>query len=82
MRVTVCFLGPLADAAGTGEMALQLAGPATLAGLFAALPPALAEALATPRIKLAVNGALVTGDGMLALADGDELAFLPPVSGG
>ncbi|HZU64705.1 MAG TPA: MoaD/ThiS family protein [Novosphingobium sp.] len=72
------FLGRLADLAGVGEQAV-LPGP--LADVLAGLAPALAEALLAPRIRLALNGALVAPVG-LVLAEGDELAFLPPVSGG
>ena len=41
----------------------------------------LAEALSEPRVKLALNGTLVARDALL-VTPGDELAFLPPVSGG
>jgi molybdopterin synthase sulfur carrier subunit len=38
--------------------------------------------LSGERIKLAVNGVLVSDLASLVVKDGDELAFLPPVSGG
>ena len=72
------FLGRLADVAGGAEREVA---PGALADVLAALPPALAGALADPRLKCALNGALVGREG-LVLAPGDELAFLPPVSGG
>ena len=34
------------------------------------------------RIRLAVNGTLVSDRAAVVLGEGDELAFLPPVSGG
>ena len=74
------FLGRLADVAGADERAVAHAPD--LAALLAGLDTALAQALRDPRIKLAVNGRLVATHDALALADGDELAFLPPVSGG
>lgn len=75
------FLGRLEDLAGAPELVLPLAAPATLAEIVARLPAALAAALAGPKVRVALNGALVAPEG-LVLADGDELAFLPPVSGG
>lgn len=75
------FLGRLEDIAGAPACDLVLAGPTPLAQVLATLAPDLAEILAGPRIRLALNGQLVATAG-LVLADGDELAFLPPVSGG
>jgi len=75
------FLGRLEDLAGTAGLVCPLPGPTALADLLAGLPTALAEALRGPRVRLALNGMVVEAQG-LVLADGDELAFLPPVSGG
>lgn len=80
MAVRLVFLGRLEDAAGAAERELAVAGP--LAAILAALDPELAEVLSGTRIKLAVNGLLVADPAALVLNDGDELAFLPPVSGG
>lgn len=80
MAVRVVLLGKLADLAGAGELAL--AGPLGWAGLLAALPPALAEAAGDPRNRVAVNGALLADKSALQAQDGDEIALLPPVSGG
>lgn len=73
------FLGRLADVAGAGELSVS-AGP--VADVVAGLPIGLAAALLGPRVRMALNGALVTEAEGLVLAQGDELAFLPPVSGG
>lgn len=70
MAVRLVFLGRLADLSAPMEVA-----PGPLASL------ALPDGVLGPRVRLALNGALVSGQG-LVLADGDELAFLPPVSGG
>jgi molybdopterin synthase sulfur carrier subunit len=70
MAVTLVFLGRLADVSGPLQVA---AGP--LADLT------LPDGVLGPRVRLALNGVLVGPEG-LVLADGDELAFLPPVSGG
>ena len=74
------FLGKLADLAGAPS--LQLPAPLGWEGLQAALPPALAEALDDPRNRVALNGALIADKRSLQAAAGDEIALLPPVSGG
>ncbi len=76
------FLGRLEDLAGVGEMLVPLDGGQTLSGVLAGLPGDLAAALQGPKVKLAQNGALLPPGAEPVLADGDELAFLPPVSGG
>lgn len=75
------FLGRLEDLAGAPELRVPLSGPTPLAQVVAGLPAALVEALQGPRVRLALNGDLVGPEG-LSLGDEDELAFLPPVSGG
>jgi molybdopterin synthase sulfur carrier subunit len=78
----VLMLGRLRDVAGWRERTLD-APPATLSALRALLSaedPALGEALAGKGVQAAVNKALVRAD--TALAPGDEIAFLPPMSGG
>lgn len=76
MALTVLFLGRLQDAAGAAEQTVEYrADVATLIDSFGA---ELGEALRSPKVRAAVNGAL----GVTALNDGDEVAFLPPVSGG
>ena len=82
MVVKLVFLGRLEDLAGVGEMVLPLDGGQGLAYLLTGLPAPLADALRGPKVKLALNGALLPPGADPALADGDELAFLPPVSGG
>ena len=81
MRLTVLFFGMLKDVTGAAEDRLELPPGATLRTVFdhyAARYPRL-EGLAGS-IVLARNhtfAALAT-----PVADGDEVAFLPPVSGG
>lgn len=70
------FLGRLQDAAGAGERTVP-AQP-DVAALIASLEPELAAALRSDKVRIAVNGVL----GASALVDGDEIAFLPPLSGG
>jgi molybdopterin synthase sulfur carrier subunit len=73
------FLGRLEDMAGTAGREVP-AG--TLADILAALDGDLAAALTADRIRLAVNGILVADRAAVVLGEDDELAFLPPVSGG
>jgi molybdopterin converting factor small subunit len=82
MAVTLVFLGRLEDVAGMEQLRLEVVGPQALSAVLAQLPEGLAQALAGPKVKLALNGALLPPGVEPSLADGDELAFLPPVSGG
>lgn len=80
MALKLVFLGRLEDAAGEPERAVLHVPGYDL--LLAGLETDLVAALADPRIKLAVNGEIVSDRASMVFADGDELAFLPPVSGG
>jgi molybdopterin synthase sulfur carrier subunit len=80
MAVKLVFLGKLADLAGAPEQ--DLAGPLDWSGLIAALPGPLGEAVQGEKVKLAVNATVLADKTALAAADGDEVALLPPVSGG
>lgn len=73
------FLGRLEDIAGGAER--EVPGGA-LADVLAALDPDLGAALSADRIRIALNGTLVADRSAVVLGQGDELAFLPPVSGG
>ncbi len=79
MRAHLVFLGRLEDLAGTSELAVV---PGPLEQVLAGLDRELAIALLDDRVRLALNGHLLTDSGGIMLAAGDELAFLPPVSGG
>lgn len=80
MAVTLVFLGKLADLAGSQER--MVAAPLDWEQLLAALEPALAQSARSETVKLAVNGALLADKATLSAQDGDEIALLPPVSGG
>ena len=80
MTITVVFLGKLADLAGVP--CKQFDGPLDWDGLIAALPGPLGEAVHHQRTRLALNGAVLADRTSLAARDGDEIALLPPVSGG
>jgi sulfur-carrier protein len=78
--VKLVFLGKLADLAGVPEK--DVPGPLDWRGLLDALPGPLGEAAKGEKVKLALNGALLGDKTALAAGDGDEVALLPPVSGG
>lgn len=80
MALTLVFLGKLADLAGAPERAVD-AVP-SIASVVAGLEAELAGALNGDKVKVAVNGRIVTDRATFTLRDGDEVAFLPPVSGG
>ena len=79
MPAKLVFLGRLEDVAGMGELDVS---PGPLVSVLSALDPALAVQLLGERVRMALNGQLIAEGGGIMLADGDELAFLPPVSGG
>jgi molybdopterin converting factor subunit 1 len=81
MRVTVRLFARLRELAGAGELQREVAENATVATVWEALTrdhPALAPYAAS--LSCAVNAEYSR---MTArVRDGDEVAFLPPVSGG
>ena len=80
MAVKLVFLGRLADLAGSPER--DIAGPLDWSGLLDAVQGDLGGWLASDKVKLAVNGTIIADKIDLQATDGDEVALLPPVSGG
>ena len=80
MAVTIVFLGPLRDMAGVGER--EVPAPLDWPGLLAAVGPDIAEQLQQERVNVACAGRVLADKTLLAAKDGDEVALLPPVSGG
>lgn len=80
MPLDLIFLGRLEDVAGAGQRAAPL--QPSVDAVIDSLEPELAQALRAPNVKLAVNGILLRDTDAPVLRDGDEIAFLPPVSGG
>jgi molybdopterin synthase sulfur carrier subunit len=80
MSVRLVFLGKLADLAGAPEREVE--APLDWQALVDALGVELGDALAGERIKVAVNGTVLADKTALSANDGDEVALLPPVSGG
>lgn len=81
MHVRVLLFGALREAAGAKELSVSVPDAATVASLRALLEEGQPgfSALAG-RLRVAVNREFAPD--AQPLADGDEVAFLPPVSGG
>jgi len=75
----VLYFASLRDKAGIDAEELQAAHD-DARRLYAELRERHGFSLKQESLRLAVNGAFVTWDH--ALADGDEVVFVPPVSGG
>ncbi|MFC0205559.1 MoaD/ThiS family protein [Novosphingobium soli] len=86
MPARLVFLGRLEELAGRPFQDIAAGAPLDWADVLGWLADAcsdqLSEAVAGEKVRIALNGALVPDKQALVLADGDELAFLPPVSGG
>lgn len=80
MAVTLLFLGPLRDMAGEDSRAVE--APLDWAGLLEAVGPMVAEQLQQDRVNVACAGKVLGDKAALHAQDGDEVALLPPVSGG
>ncbi|MGP8242931.1 MAG: molybdopterin converting factor subunit 1 [Bryobacteraceae bacterium] len=81
MRVRVLFFGKLRDMAGRAEEETEIAEGADLAAVFAAYA-ARYPAIDALRGRIAMARNQEFAEPSARLAEGDEIAFLPPVSGG
>ncbi len=83
MEVKVLLFAALREAAGMSSRSVSLADGATVGGLLdalARLEPRLAPLVEVPALRVAVNEQFASYDA--PLGDGDEVALIPPVSGG
>lgn len=80
MAVTILFLGPLQDMAG--EQRREVPAPLNWSDLLASVGEELAEQLTSERVNVACAGKVLADKTSLQAQDGDEVALLPPVSGG
>jgi molybdopterin synthase sulfur carrier subunit len=81
---TVLFFGPLGELAQSRSIDLPLSAPLTVSNLVENLagkiPSEAVEALDEKTVMVSVNHKVVNWQ--TEVNDGDEVAFLPPVSGG
>jgi molybdopterin converting factor small subunit len=83
MAIKVRYFARVRDLMGASEEVVEAAGlndAAALVEHLASRGPEGAEALRHPSIRVEVNG--VIGPRTVPIADGDEVALLPPFSGG
>jgi molybdopterin converting factor subunit 1 len=81
MRVTVRLFARLRDIVGANELTRDVPTPASVKTVWEQLVTEFPSLGAyAPSISAAVNADYVRLDAQVA--DGDEVAFLPPVSGG
>jgi len=83
MRVEVRLFANLRESAARDRFTIELAEGATVADALAAAAagdPGLGEALAALPVRAALNREYVADE--TPIGDGDELALIPPVSGG
>jgi molybdopterin converting factor subunit 1 len=81
MRVTVRLFARLRDLAGSGELVRDVPGPATVQTVWRGLVeemPALGEYERTMSVAVNADYSKLSAP----VCEGDEVAFLPPVSGG
>ena len=81
MRITVRLFARLRDLAGSGELVRAVATPATVETVWRALVeemPTLRDYERTMSVAVNADYAKMSAK----VHDGDEVAFLPPVSGG
>lgn len=81
MRVTVRLFARLREIGGTGELVREVPDGATVSGVWQSLVTDFPGFAAyQPSLSCAVNAEYAKFT--TSVADGDEIAFLPPVSGG
>lgn len=81
--VKLVFLGKFGDVADLAEVALpeDVRSLSELKAWLTCQQPLLGQAMAATATRLVVNQCVVH-DLSAPVADGDEIAFLPPMSGG
>jgi molybdopterin converting factor subunit 1 len=81
MRVTVRLFARLRDIAGTGDLSRETQAGATVRDVWQGL---VAEFPEMARYESSISSAVNADYARMTagVSDGDEIAFLPPVSGG
>lgn len=80
MTVRVLFFASLRERAGRAELAREIGGGTTAGALLEALRRDFPALEGSGRLAIAVNSEYA--DPERVLRDGDEVALIPPVSGG
>jgi sulfur-carrier protein len=78
--IKLLFFGRLGDYAQAVPATIDASTPAEIRQLLSADYPALVRELSEPQVLVSVNQMIASWD--QPLADGSEVAFLPPVTGG
>ena len=78
--INLLFFGRLGDFAADVPASIEASTPAQIRELLAADFPLLAKELHEPQVLVSVNQMIVSWN--QKLAEGSEVAFLPPVTGG
>lgn len=80
--ITVLFFASLKEAVGQSSLSVTIAGVrlSVLIEHMVSAHPSWREALTAENIVVSVNQEIVRED--ILIEDGDEVAFLPPVTGG
>lgn len=84
MAGTVLLFGRLKDAFGASSIAMPegVVTAAELRARLAELNPDLADMLRAKTVRIAVNQELVADEAGTLVSASDEIALLPPLSGG
>lgn len=84
MAGVVLLFGRLKDAFGAASIPMPEGAGTTaeLRALLVKLNPDLADVLSTKTVRIAVNQELVADEAGTRISEGDEVALLPPLSGG
>ncbi len=84
MSVTVKFFASLRENVGVGEISLDVDGMKSIEDVLTVIASELgiklSQRLRDEDVTIAVNQEIVKGP--VILRDGDEIAFLPPITGG
>jgi molybdopterin converting factor subunit 1 len=84
MAGAVLLFGRLKDAFGTASIPLPdgVTTAAALRARLAELHPQIADQVTAKSVRIAVNQKLVVDEAAASLSATDEIALLPPLSGG